>query len=78
MTLITHDIVVDATEEDCPMPTIHAKNALDSMTSGQVLKIVASKEGSVRNIRTLVASHPYELISVSKVNETFEFFIKKL
>lgn len=78
MTLSTYDLLIDATEEDCPMPTIHAKNALDSMSSGQVLKILTSKEGSVRNIRTLVASNPYELISESKVNEIFEFFIKKL
>ena len=78
MALTIHDLLVDATEDDCPMPTIYAKNALDSMTTGQVLKIIASKEGSVRNIRTLVASNPYEFIKESKVNETFEFFIKKL
>lgn len=74
----TYDLLVDATAEDCPMPTVHAKNALDTMTAGQILKLLSSKEASVRNIRTLVAYNPYKLISESKVNETFVFFIKKL
>lgn len=78
MMTTTYDLLVDATEEDCPMPTVHAKNALDTMTAGQILKLLSSKEGSVRNIRTLVAYNPYELMGESKVNETFIFFIKKL
>jgi len=76
--MTTYDLLVDATEEDCPMPTVHAKNALDMMSAGQTLKLLSSKEGSIRNIRTLIANNPYELISESKVNETFVFFIKKL
>ena len=72
----TYDLLVDASEEDCPMPTIQAKNALDLMTTGQTLKVIASKEGAVKNIRTLVSSNPYELISEAKVNEKFIFFIK--
>lgn len=78
MKITTYDLLVDATEEDCPMPTVQAKNALDTMTAGQTLKLLSSKEGSIRNIRTLTAYNPYELISQSKVNETFVFFIKKL
>ena len=78
MMTTTYDMLVDATEEDCPMPTVHAKNALDTMATGQILKLLSNKEGSIRNIRTLVAYNPYELISETKVNETFVFFIKKL
>jgi len=76
MTLKNFDLLVDASGEDCPIPTILAKNALDLISSGKVLKIITSKEGSVKNIRTLVASNPYEMISELKANETFEFFIK--
>lgn len=73
-----YDLLVDATEEDCPMPTVHAKNALDTLSAGQILKLIASTEGTIKNIRTFVANHPYELMSETKVNETFIFFIKKL
>ena len=78
MTITNYDLLIDATDEDCPIPTIRAKNALDSMTAGQVLKLLANIEGVIRNIRTLVASNPYEILSESKVNETYVFFIKKL
>ena len=78
MTITNYDLLIDATDEDCPIPTIQAKNALDSMTAGQVLKLLANIEGVIRNIRTLVASNPYEILSESKVNETYVFFIKKL
>jgi len=73
-----YDLLVNATDEDCPIPTVYAKNALDTMSAGQILKLVASTEGTIKNIRTFVANHPYELISELKVNETFVFFIKKL
>ncbi len=73
-----HDILVDATEDDCPMPTIHTKNTLNTMSSGQILKLITSKEGTVRNIRTLVANNPYELLSESKNEEGFVFHIRKL
>jgi tRNA 2-thiouridine synthesizing protein A len=73
-----YDVFVDATENDCPMPTIQSKNALDNMSSGQILKLITSKEGSIRNIRTLVANNPYELLSESKGQDGFIFHIRKL
>jgi tRNA 2-thiouridine synthesizing protein A len=73
-----YDVFVDATEDDCPMPTILSKNTLDNMRSGQILKLITSKEGSIRNIRTLVASNPYELLSESKSQDGFIFHIRKL
>lgn len=73
-----YDILLDATEHDCPMPTIHAKNKLDSMLTGQVLKLLTSKEGTIKNIRTLVANNPYELINEFREDEVIVFLIKKL
>ena len=73
-----YDILLDATEHDCPMPTIHAKETLDTMSAGQVLKLLASREGTIKNIRTLVANNDYELLMESKMDEVFVFLIRKL
>jgi TusA-related sulfurtransferase len=73
-----YDKLVDAIAEDCPMPTIHTKNALDTMSAGQILKLLSSEEGTVRNIRTFVANNPYELLHESKEDERFVFIIRKL
>lgn len=73
-----YDVFVDATKDDCPLPTILSKSTLDNMSSGQILKLTTSKEGSIRNIRTLVANNPFELISETKSQEEFIFHIRKL
>ncbi len=76
--MIIFDVVLDATQEDCPIPTIQTKNTLDTMLAGQILKVITSKVGTIKNIRTFVASNPYELLSESTTEEGFVFLIKKL
>lgn len=76
--MIIYDIVLDATQEDCPIPTILTKNTLDTMLAGQILKLITSKEGTVRNVRTFVANNPCELVSESTTEEGFVFLIKKI
>lgn len=73
-----HNILIDTTDSTCPIPTILAKSILDIMTSGQILKLVAGNEGVVKNIRTLVANNPYELVSESSVESKFIFHILKI
>ena len=75
---INYNMLLNATEYDCPMPTIHAKNSLDTMSAGQILKLITSKEGTIKNIRTLVANNPYELLREYKNEEGLVFLIKKL
>lgn len=72
------DILLDVTAVECPVPTIETKNTLDQMTAGQILKVVASTEGTIRNIRTFVANNSCELIDEYKDEEGIVFFIKKI
>ena len=74
----TYDLILDATQDDCPIPTIKAKEVLDTLTSGDILKVVTSKEGTINNLRTLVKNNTYELLKESKSNDLFNFYIKKL
>lgn len=75
---IDYDELLDATQDDCPVPTIKTKKALDKMPAGSILKLVARNEGTVRNIRTFVRNNPYELLREVKDTEGFQFYIKKL
>lgn len=74
---IDFHVLIDASQEDCPVPTIRAKEALDRMSGNEVLKLVASQEGTVRNIRTLVRNYQYELIGEVRADSGFVFYIKK-
>ncbi|MCR4299934.1 MAG: sulfurtransferase TusA family protein [Gallionella sp.] len=75
---IDYNVLLDATQDDCPIPTIKTKEMLDEMAAGAVLKLVASKEGTIRNIRTFVNNNQCELVHEMKATEGFHFYIRKL
>ena len=75
---IDYDELLDATQDDCPVPTVKTKEMLDKMAAGAVLKLLTSKEGTVRNIRTFVRNNPYELLRETKGAGNFHFYIRKL
>ena len=73
-----YNVLLDATQDDCPIPTIRTKEMLDEMAAGTVLKVVTSKEGTIRNIRTFVNSSHCELVCETRATEGFHFYIRKL
>lgn len=72
-----YDVLLDVRHEDSPVPTIRAKEVLDGLASGKILKVITSKESTVKNIHTLVANNPFHLIEHKKNHEGFVFFIQK-
>lgn len=73
-----YHVLLDMREEDSPIPTIRAKEVLDNIGKGNVLKMITSKESTIKNIKTLVANNPFNLIDHIKTDEGFVFFIEKL
>jgi TusA-related sulfurtransferase len=72
-----YDVLLDVRHEDSPVPTIRTKEVLDGLASGKILKVITSKESTVKNIRTLVANNPFHLIEHTINDEGFVFFIQK-
>jgi TusA-related sulfurtransferase len=56
---------------NCPLPILKAKKALADMLSGEVLKVVASDPGSVRDFQAFARQTGNEL--VEQVNSEKEF-----
>jgi tRNA 2-thiouridine synthesizing protein A len=75
---IDYDVLLNATQDDCPVPVIKTKEELDKMSSGEVLKVVTTREGTINNIRTLVKTNPYKLLQQFQENEHYHFYIEKL
>jgi len=75
---IEYSVLLDVRHEESPVPTIRAKEVLDTLAPGDILKVITSKESTVKNIRTLVANNPFSLIQELKNDEGFVFFILKL
>jgi tRNA 2-thiouridine synthesizing protein A len=71
------DKELDARGLNCPLPILRAKKALTEMQSGQVLRIVATDPGSVKDFQAFAKQTGNELLSQAKNNKEFEFFIKR-
>ena len=61
---------------NCPLPILKAKKALADMRSGEVLKVVATDPGSVKDFQAFCKQTGNELLSHSDGPE-FTFFMKK-
>jgi tRNA 2-thiouridine synthesizing protein A len=68
---------LDARGLNCPLPILRAKKALAEMTSGQVLRIVATDPGAVKDFQAFSKQTGNELLSHSEASKEFTFFLKK-
>jgi TusA-related sulfurtransferase len=50
---------------NCPLPILKAKKALADMTSGQVLRVVSTDPGSVRDFQAFARQTGNELVEQS-------------
>lgn len=71
------DLVVDASGLACPLPILRTKKALATMTSGQVLRIIATDPGSVKDFQAFARQTGNELLEHLAKDTEFEFFIRR-
>jgi tRNA 2-thiouridine synthesizing protein A len=71
------DKELDARGLNCPLPILRTKKALTDLKSGQVLKVLATDPGSVKDFQTFARQTGHELISHAEVDLEFTFFMKK-
>ena len=71
------DKELDARELSCPLPILRAKKSLSDMASGEVLKIVATDQGSVKDFQAFSKQTGNELVASEVVSREFIFYVKK-
>jgi tRNA 2-thiouridine synthesizing protein A len=71
------DKELDARGLNCPLPILRTKKALSDMTSGQVLRIVATDPGSVRDFQAFSKQTGHALLSSDSAQNEFVFFMQK-
>ncbi len=62
---------------NCPLPILKAKKALAELTSGQVLKVVATDPGSVRDFQAFARQTGNELLQQSTQGDEFIHFLRR-
>lgn len=71
------DQELDARGLNCPLPILRAKKALNTLQGGQVLKIIATDPGSVKDFEAFASQTGNELLESSEQNGEFHFLMKK-
>ena len=71
------DRELDVRGLNCPLPILRAKKALGELTAGQVLKVVATDPGSVKDFQAFCKQTGNELLSQAEANREFTFFMKR-
>jgi tRNA 2-thiouridine synthesizing protein A len=71
------DQELDASGLNCPLPILRARKALGGMTRGQVLKIISTDQGSVKDFEAFAKQTNNPLLSSGEQGGKFIFLIKK-
>ena len=65
------DKEVDARGLNCPLPILKAKKALAELQSGQLLKVICTDAGSVRDFQAFCKQTGHQLVEQQTVGEEF-------
>ena len=68
---------IDTRGLNCPLPILKAKKALADMASGDVLKVVATDPGSVRDFQAFARQTGNELLEQTSANDEFVHYLRR-
>jgi len=72
-----YDQELDASGLNCPLPILRAKKAIAGLASGQVLLIIATDPGSVKDFEAFAKQTGNELLESGEEGGKFVFLLKK-
>jgi tRNA 2-thiouridine synthesizing protein A len=75
--MTTFDKDLDVRGLNCPLPILRAKKALTELRSGQVLRVLATDPGSVKDFQAFAKQTGNQLLSHDETDKVFTFFMKK-
>jgi tRNA 2-thiouridine synthesizing protein A len=71
------DKELDTRGLNCPLPILKAKKALAELTSGQLLKVVATDPGSVRDFQAFAKQTGNELLEQQTIGSDFVHVMRR-
>ncbi len=68
---------IDTRGLNCPLPILKAKKALADMASGELLKVVATDAGSLRDFQAFAKQTGNELVDQQTVGAEFIHILRR-
>ena len=71
------DREIDTRGMNCPLPILKAKKSLNDMVSGQLLKVVSTDPGSIRDFQAFARQTGNELVDQQTVGSDFIHVLRR-
>ena len=71
------DRELDASGLNCPLPILRAKKALSDMSRGQVLKVISTDQGSLKDFEAFCKQTNNPLLESGEQGGKFVFLLRK-
>ena len=68
---------IDTRGQNCPLPILKAKKALTDMQSGQLLKVVSTDAGSMRDFQAFAKQTGNELVEQQNAGQEFIHVLRR-
>ncbi|KXS31253.1 MAG: SirA family protein [Candidatus Gallionella acididurans] len=74
---MNYDKELDVRGMNCPLPVLKTRKSLNDMISKQVLKIISTDAGSIKDMQAFANQTENSLISSAETNGEYVFFMQK-
>ncbi|MCP5269267.1 MAG: sulfurtransferase TusA family protein [Zoogloeaceae bacterium] len=74
---MSHDRELDVKGLNCPLPILRTKKALSEMPSGQILRVLATDPGAVKDFEAFARQTGNALIASGQTDHVFEFLLRR-
>ena len=68
---------IDTRGLNCPLPILKAKKALAEMQSGELLRVVSTDPGSMRDFQAFARQTGNELVEQSTLDDEFVHYLRR-
>ncbi|HMW18177.1 MAG TPA: sulfurtransferase TusA family protein [Accumulibacter sp.] len=72
-----YDRKLDVQGLSCPLPILRTKKALSEMASGEILHVLATDPGSMKDFQAFAKQTGNELLSSAEIRQVFEYYIRR-
>ncbi len=69
--------ILDTKGLNCPLPILKAKKAINGLTAGDILQVLATDPGSVKDFQAFCRATGHELLESGEDAGVYSFLIKK-
>ena len=71
------DKELDVTGLNCPMPLLKAKKAINEMAGGEIIKVLATDPGSVRDFEVFAKQSGHQLLESGLIDGVYYYYLQK-